>query len=675
MTKHLLIAITFIFSIIGSTVAQDEKIDRNEKKYEEYSYSLYINVYQKRLSEKPEKVKDEVLFKLANSYYFIADYENAAVVYDSLYMRSKKKSTLTIPPEVYFRYAQSLRAVNKKERAEEMLRNYVNGAANSDAIFQKLRDFDVRNADKIFDNIRAGVNIKNYSDFAPSFYKDGLIFSSDRDTGNLAKYRHTWNGRDFLDLYKVNVDSMSKNRVAKLNLDEGFTSRVHESTSIFPNDSTMYFTGTNFVDGRYKRDSTKVVRLKLFMAELVDKEWKVVTDPKRDVFSLLNKDNSSFAHPALSADQQTLYFVSDMIYAGAQGSSDIYMASFDPVLGKYKNPVNLGNKVNTKFRETFPFVGDDNNLYFATDGQVIGLGGLDIFSIPLKNKMPAGNLENLGEGVNSSYDDFSFILSDFSKKGFFASNRPTETNSKSKKDVADDDIYAFTYKYKPECVNPKLIDGIVYDRSAETPLSGATVTIIDDNNDVIASTITNAEGKYSISIDRRQNNFVRASREGYIANEEYLKSEPCELRSVDLYLEPDCVSTSTDLAKFLGLDPTIFFDFDKSVIKNDYKDELDIIVTAMELYPSLKIKVNSHTDSRGDNDTYNQPLSERRAKSTVDYIVSKGIDKSRLRYEGFGETKLVNNCKDGVKCSRDAHQKNRRSEFIIDCEEGERCCY
>ncbi|NNK10487.1 MAG: OmpA family protein, partial [Flavobacteriaceae bacterium] len=127
--------------------------------------------------------------------------------------------------------------------------------------------------------------------------------------------------------------------------------------------------------------------------------------------------------------------------------------------------------------------------------------------------------------------------------------------------------------------------------------------------------------------------------------------------------------------KLLGLDPTIFFDFDKSEIKDVYKDELDIIVDAMELYPSLRIQVNSHTDVRGDNDTYNQPLSERRAKATVDYIISKGIDRDRLKYVGYGETKPVNECVDGVRCSATKHQQNRRSEFLILCEDGENCCY
>ncbi|MGB5646340.1 MAG: OmpA family protein, partial [Muriicola sp.] len=286
--------------------------------------------------------------------------------------------------------------------------------------------------------------------------------------------------------------------------------------------------------------------------------------------------------------------------------------------------------------------------------------------------MVASDPENLGDPINTSADDFSFIYDSEKEYGFFASNRkrPNTTGRRNATDYIDDNIYAFT----AECINPKTLTGIVYDRNTLLPLAGATIGIVDDNNEVIASTFTNEEGAYSITIDRTKNNFVRASREGYTPVEEYLEINPCELRMVDLYLETDCIEYGTDLAKLLGLDPTIFFDFDKSEVKDIYQDELDIVVAAMQLYPSLKIQVNSHTDSRGPN-TYNQPLSERRAKATVEYIASKGIDINRLKYKGYGESKPVNECVDGVRCSAAKHQQNRRSEFLILCEDGENCCY
>ncbi len=673
MTKRIFIVGIFLFSVLGNVFAQNKP----EKKKEKYSYSLYTKVYQKRLMENPKKVKDSVLLKLANSYYLISDYENAARVYDILDKRAFK-----FPVELNFRFGQSLRAIGKEELAKEKLATFYS-ESQSNSLEQSTRVYKIKNLNEYFENLKDSINLNGFSDFAPAFYKQGLIFSSDRDTGNLHRYRHSGTNKDFLDLYQFKYNDDSLGIISKVNfLGSGFTTREAESTSIKVDESTatftkdgktMYFTATNFKNGDHIKDNSNIVRLKIYKAVLEAEGWRIVDDSwyrNQSGDQAFNTDSHSFSNPALSPDDSKLYFSSDM--PGTRGLSDIFVININEN-GVYDGVKNLGDNINTQFRESFPFVSAEGRLYFSSD-RIEGKGKLDVYSVALNNSgLVSSKPENLGAPINSESDDFTFIYDSDNEYGFFASNRKrTFKNNRGKSmDYEDDNIYAFT----AECINPKTLTGIIYDRETKLPLSGTTINIIDDNNKIIRSTITNGEGAYSISIDRTKNNFVRASREGYRPGEEYLIIAPCELRLVDIYLEPDCVSVSTDLAKLLGLDPTIFFDFDKDEIKNDYKDELDIIVTAMELYPSLKIKVNSHTDSRGDNDSYNKPLSERRAKSTVDYIASKGIDRSRLKYEGFGETKLVNNCKDGVRCSREAHQKNRRSEFIIDCEEGERCCY
>jgi len=673
MTKRLFIVGIFLFSVLGSVTAQSKP----EKKKEKYSYSLYTKVYQKRLVENPKKVKDSVLLKLANSYYLISDYKNAAKVYGILDERAFK-----FPIELNFRYGQSLRAIGEEELAKEKLATFYS-ESQSNALVQSTRVYKLKNLNEYFSNPKDSINLQGFSDFAPAFYKQGLIFSSDRDTGNLQRYRHSGTNKDFLDLYQFKYDDDSLGIISKVNfLGNGFTTRgaesttikVDESTATFTKDGkTMYFTATNFKNGDHIKDNSNIVRLKIYKAVLEAEGWRIVDDSwyrNESGDQAFNTDGHSFSNPALSPDDSKLYFSSDM--PGTMGLSDIFVININEN-GIYDEVRNLGDKINTQFRESFPFVSAEGRLYFSSD-RIEGKGKLDVYAVELNSSgLVSVKPENLGAPINGESDDFTFIYDSDKEYGFFASNRKKtyENNRGKSKEYEDDNIYAFT----AECINPKILTGIVYDRETELPLSGATINIIDDTNDIVVSVITDEKGTYSVSIDRTKNNFVRASREGYRPGEEYLIIAPCELRAVDVYLEPDCVSASTDLAKLLGLDPTIFFDFDESVIKNDYKDELDIIVAAMELYPSLKIKVNSHTDSRGDNDTYNQPLSERRAKSTVDYIVSSGIDRSRLKYEGFGETVLVNNCEDGVRCSRDAHQKNRRSEFIIDCEEGERCCY
>ncbi|MEY8019723.1 OmpA family protein [Muriicola sp. SD30] len=677
MTKRLLIITIAFFAVLGNLIAQNVPTKKKEK----YTYTMYTRVYQKRLMEKPDKVKDTALMKLANSYYYIADYENAARVYEILYKRAEEKPEFQVPVEYNFRYGQSLRAIGQEELAKEKLAEYLS-ESSANAVVQTTRVYEIQDLREYFSNLKDSINLNHFSDFAPTFYKEGLIFSSDRDTGNLHRYRHSGTNKDFLDLYQFEYDEDSVQVISKLNfIGNGINPREAESTSIKVDESTvtlssdgntMYFTASNFKDGELVKDQDNIIRLKIFKAVLEPEGWRIADDSwykNQNGDKAFNSDGYSFANPALSPDGSRLYFTSDM--PGSKGLSDIFTIAVDEngIRGKIDN---LGDRVNTEFRESFPFVSKDGKLYYSSD-RLGGEGRLDVYSVDLNaNGMVASASENLGKLINSEYDDFTFIYDSEKQYGFFASNRPRPNDSgrRNAKDFSDDNIYAFT----AECLNPKTLTGIVYDKSTLLPLAGTTINIISDDNEIIASTFTNEEGAYSVSIDRNKNNFVRATREGYTPAEEYLEINPCELRMVDFYIETDCVDYGTDLAKLLGLDPTIFFDFDKSEIKDDYKDELDIVVAAMELYPSLKIQVNSHTDSRGPN-SYNQPLSGRRAKATVEYIASKGIDINRLKYKGYGETQLVNECADGVRCSAAKHQKNRRSEFLILCEEGENCCY
>ena len=677
MTKRLLITGILTIAVLGNLMAQKVPAKKKEK----FTYTMYTKVYQKRLMEKPDKVKDTALMKLANSYYFIADYENAAKVYEFLYQRAEEKPEFSVPVEYNFRYGQSLRAIGKEELAREKLADFLS-ESEAKAIVQTTRVYELKNLNQYFSNLRDSINLDNFSDFAPAFHKQGLIFSSDRDTGNLHRYRHSGTNKDFLDLYQMEYDEDSLQIISKLNFSgNGINPREAESTSIKVDESTvtlssdgrtMYFTASNFKDGELVKDQDNIVRLKIFKAVLEPEGWRISDDSwyrNQNGDKSFNSDGHSFANPALSADDSRLYFTSDM--PGSKGLSDIFVININDG-GIYGEIKNMGDRVNTQFRESFPFVSKEGKLYFSSD-RLAGKGRLDVYSVDLNSEgMVASAPVNLGEPVNSAYDDFTFIYDSDKEYGFFASNRP-RTNDSSRRDASDftdDNIYAYT----AECLNPKILTGIVRDKTTLLPLAGTTINVISDENEIIASTFTNENGEYSVTIDRTKNNFLRATREGYFPTEEYLEINPCELRMVDFYIETECVDYGTDLAKLLGLDPTIFFDFDKSEIKDDYKDELDIVVAAMELYPSLKIQVNSHTDSRGPN-SYNQPLSERRAKATVDYIASKGIDINRLKYKGYGETQLVNECADGVKCSAAKHQKNRRSEFLILCEEGENCCY
>jgi outer membrane protein OmpA-like peptidoglycan-associated protein len=340
---------------------------------------------------------------------------------------------------------------------------------------------------------------------------------------------------------------------------------------------------------------------------------------------------------------------------GSLGQSDLFKVAINDD-GTFGTPENLGDAINTEARETFPYISSEEILYFSSDGHP-GLGGLDVFATRIERDNYSGPVLNVGEPVNSKADDFTFIFVEDTRKGYFASNREGGTGQ--------DDIYSFV-ETRPlvfECVQP--LSGTVRDKISNEVLVGATVKIIDESNQELRSAITNSEGQYELSCDCNQGNFIRAAMEGYIPAEEYLGVSDGKPRIVDFYLERETITAGfgDDLAKLLQLS-TIYFNFDKYNIRPDAEVEIQKVIAAMEKYPSLRIKANSHTDSRGP-DAYNLWLSQKRADATVAYMISKGIAADRLEGEGYGETRLVNECDDGVRCSQEEHQRNRRSEFII----------
>lgn len=644
MTKRIRIAIVLIITLSGISSAQENLVNKADGKYADYSFSPAIDIY-KRVLDKGFASAD-LLKRLGNSYYFNANYEEAA----STYKRLVAEFPAEVGPEYYFRYAQTLKSLGDYATANVNMAKFAEITSKDDvrsSIYNSEKDYLSEIAKNSGRYQLTPFNYNTvYSEFAPAFYNDGLVFASDRDTGNLARYRHTWTAKDFLDLYKAGVDSASSTSVTKL--DKNINTRYHESTSVFTKDgNTVYFTRNNVLDGKTKKDKDGTVRLKIFKATLEDGNWSNLEELP------FNSDSYSVANPTLSPDEKTLYFASDM--PGTYGESDIFKVSINSD-GTYGTPENLGNKINTAARETFPFVTSEQILYFSSDGHP-GLGGLDIFATKIAFGKYNNAVVNVGESVNSSMDDFTFIFNEETRRGYFASNR--------KEGAGEDDIYGFLETKRLELDCNQQVTGTVRDKISNNLLVGATVKVIDENNNEILTTITNSLGNYSLPVNCNEGNFVRALMEGYIPSEEYLGVSDGKDIIIDFYLERDLVSAGygDDLAKLLQLS-TIYFDLNKYNIRKDAEIEIQKVIAAMEKYPSLKLRVNSHTDSRG-RDAYNLWLSQKRAESTVAYMISQGIDKNRLIGEGFGETKLINRCGNGVNCSETEHQLNRRSEFII----------
>ena len=641
--RNFILGIVLVFLVGQNTWAQEKLITKANQKYREYSFSPAIDIYKKVLDK--GFVSADLLKNLGNSYYFNADYKEAA----ETYKRLLKDYSSDIGPEYYFRYSQTLKSLGDYKAAKGMMDEFSKITADDvrAGFYKNEKDYleEIKKNSGRYE-IKPFEYNTPYSEFAPSYYKKGLIFSSDRDTGNLAKYRHTWNSKDFLDLYKVNTDSLDNNRVTKLGDD--INTRLHESTSVVTNDGKyLYFTRNNFKDGKYITDENGIIRLKILRASLVEGVWTNIEEFP------FNSDSYSTAHPTFSPDGKTMYFASDM--PGTLGQSDIFRVAVNDD-GKFGTPENLGNNINTEARETFPYITSENVLYLSSDGHP-GLGGLDVFATKIGLNDYQGAVVNVGEPVNSKMDDFTFVFKEDTRKGYFASNREGGQGA--------DDIYSFVETMPLKLVCDQGISGTVRDKITNEVLVGATVKVIDENNEELLTTITDSQGEYKLSVDCNQGNFVRALMQGYVPSEEYLGKSDGKPNIIDFYLERDQVTAGfgDDLAKLLQLS-TIYFDFDKYNIRKDSEIEVQKVIAAMEKYPSLKIKVNSHTDSRG-RDAYNLWLSQKRAESTVNYMISKGIAEDRLKGEGFGETKLVNHCENGVRCSAVEHEKNRRSEFII----------
>ncbi len=495
------------------------------------------------------------------------------------------------------------------------------------------------------------VNTK-YSDFGVSYYGESeAIYASSKPQDN--KSRRNWtNGQPYLDLYRGAIDGTGE-IIDSAPFSEKIDTKYHESNAVFTKDlKTVYFTRNNYFEGRYGKDSLGWNNLKLFRADVGENgDWvNIMPMP-------FNDDNYSVGHPALSPDEKTLYFISDM--PGSMGQTDIFSTSINAD-GSYGSPMNLGSQVNTFGKEMFPYVSRKGNLYFSSDGRG-GQGGLDIYVVPLNNRTVAPL--NLGSPINSAKDDFSFIINNDKKNGYFSSNREGGKG--------DDDIYYFDELNAPQMKCTQVIAGTVRDKSNGALLPGSLVTLYK-GGEKLESIVVGADAAFSFpKMDCATSYKVVGEKEYYKGAEEMVNTtEEADLElGLTLSLAPDkdaiAGTEALDRCQY-ALDNinTIYFDLDKYYIRPDAAIELEKVVKVMNRCKDIKIEARSHTDSRA-SDKYNEKLSQNRAQSTVDYIISRGIAADRLQAKGFGETQLVNRCSNGVKCSEAEHQDNRRTEFVI----------
>ncbi|MBC7388834.1 MAG: OmpA family protein [Opitutaceae bacterium] len=792
MKKYLFIL--FGLTFLGNSVFGQTKFRVAEKHYDKMRYASAIESYEEAF--KFVSPTSEALLELADSYYKVGDMKNAERVY-----RSYISDSALVNPDLHasFQFAQTLAQNGKYEEAADWFEKYHKVKTlekdNRGEDFHKAYRHNIHDFYKdstLFDVFRLDVNSPQ-ADFSPVFYGKGIVFTSGRKMENGVRRVHAWNNAAYLDMYYVDTNGVNErnynthigeehaahksynylNSNAKLHSDETYrtsndsktlgyhahvfkgaptanhsadpkpfsstlNSRAHDGPCTFNKEQNMIvFTRNNRKGGVSRRSRDKVNKLALYIATKKDssESWN-----KPEPFQFNNKEYS-FAHPAFSPDGKTLYFASDM--PGGFGGMDLFKSKLDGK--KWGRPVNLGTEVNTEGNDVFPFVDQNNVLYFSSNGHP-GLGGLDLF------KFENNVVTHLNYPISSKKDDFGVVIWSDGRKGYLSSNR----------DLGgfDDDLYFF------KASKSMLLKGKTFDAYTKKILKNTRMVLRDEKGNLLGETISDSLGEYSMPIEHEKVYKLKSSAKRYHDTTETIKTagtrgqiidkdvylwnkidvallgvvtdretnkaldnvhvrfedpktrldffdvrtgENGSFRNavtekrindtidIDIHLEKDKylsktvkfiaivsdsgeiqlsqkldlamdkVKVGTDIGKILHLNP-IYFDLSKFDIRPDAALELDKVVTIMQENPTLVIELGSHTDCRSSK-KFNQDLSEKRAKASAAYIVSKGIESNRIVGKGYGESKLINNCacEDAKKssCLEEEHQLNRRTEFLI----------
>ncbi|WP_188621039.1 OmpA family protein [Flavobacterium suaedae] len=606
-----------------SAMGQNKDTAEADKLFETFEYIDAADEYLKLVNK--GKANAYIYKQLAESHYNLFNYKEAAKWY-------AKATEYKQDAETYFRYAEMLKAEGKYKEANEQMKEFAKLAPKDQRAvsFNKNPDYlpQLRSQTKLFDERILDINDKKNSDFAAVLTDENILyFTSSRNT---AKRKYGRNEEPYLDVYKASYDA----KTGKIGKPEALTdinTKWHDGPVAVTSDGKiMYFASESFMSGEYDKNSTAsqlTGLIYLFRATKKDGKW---TNVKPVPF---NSDSWSTGNPAISKDGKTLYFTSNR--EGSIGNTDIWKVE---VKGNntYGEPINLGPEINTEAKETFPYITDDNKLFFSSNGHN-GFGGLDIFMVDLAND---GDVINVGEPVNSPQDDFAFSFNITNNIGFFSSNRKGKDNM---------------YLAIPVCGVEVFVT--VKDKNTGKPLANANVTILDDKQYSIETRKTDANGKLSYDVDCDRVYSLKVAAKGYENSELSLTKTKGGDVNVDALLKPldDIIVDGAIMLK------NIYFDYNKSNIKPETAAELDKLVGIMEQNPDMKIEVKAHSDNRG-SDQYNLELSDRRARATVQYVISQGIDKSRISGKGYGESQLKIDCND---CTEEQHAVNRRTEFII----------
>lgn len=651
-------------------------LEQGDKAYDHFKYSIAVECYEAYLQES-EKTDENVLVKLSDSYWRMREYEKARRVLAKLAFSGSVKLT----------NQQKIRL----SELEARLGNYnqaavwLQGIPGYESKAEGYKDaVSIENSKE--DSVDWHVNYlnlnTNFREFSPLLAGQDMIFTSNHPSSRKAS---SWDGKGYARLWVLPIQKISSkpinqafkldNSVAKKNVSNRRLSLMYEGT-------TTIQQGDNAINNLKNDQKTTMIghlvggmkKLKFNVATAAldsnnnlyfsanqrpkrnDKTNRIVlmngkydNGKVKNIQNVLLGDTSKFStmHPAVNKSGTLLVFSSDK--AGGKGGFDLYYTKRTSINDSWSTPVLLSSLINTAGNEVFPSLSPDGYLYFSSDARA-GLGGLDIYRISFENALKGiGQVEHLGYPINSSSDDFDWTQNKTDKTGYFTSDRY----------FGNDNIYSFKYDPQPKISH---IVGNVRAKFNEQPMPGATVFLYNKATNEVFIHKTDAKGRYVFDI-KNTGDFVLKSVVKNYKDDCFSYNIPSKIGRNITYEAPRDFFAEVPSKPSLVLD-NIFYDFDKWNIRPDARPTLDSLVKVLKRYPAVPVELSSYCDSRG-RATYNDTLSQRRAESAVAYIVSKGIDPGRITAKGYGETRLINQCSDGVTCTEAEHQVNRRTEIRV----------
>ncbi len=735
---QIFVAIAAIFCFAAPATAQKAELKRANQLYKSLSLQKAIVAYLDILDRRDVA---EAKINLADCYRRLANTSEAEYWYGQVVHLPEAK------PIHKLQYGMALQSNNKCEQAQKWFDEYTRLEPNdlrgqllakscgsvlvSDLLSRSAEFYEVK-------TLPAPVN-SNFRDFGPTFYndgkKEGIVFASSRDLGNVVVNKDMMSGEGFLDAFFTEIKKPGAEAPKNSDFVGGFSKPVkfnnqlnttlHDGPFCFSQDgNTVFMTRTNATG----KSDDKYRKLKIYFAYKDNKgTW---SEPKGVPF---NSDEYSVSHPSLSADGNTLYFASDM--PTGFGGYDIYKSSLEN--GRWGPPINLGPEINTEGNEVYPFIHQSGDLYFSANGRA-GLGGYDVYYIKTGIESD-GKVSNVGYPVNSTADDFSFVMNADRSMGFFSSNRnggnmgddifqfkrlavevnvlvvdkttgkpienaaimtacgnkrfttdeygkfvmelPLDKNcefgatkegySSASKEISTKgkqpgQLLRLRLELDSDTRREVPLAGVIKDKKGN-PIAKAEVQLINEKGIVERLDTTDDKGNYRFVVREDAKYDIKCDIEKYVTMSQPVVVVEAPKVETPKEVKIDFVMPKVDDVKKTAISfvlNNIYWDYGKPSMRDESKPSMLKLYNFLKDNPTLVVEIGAHTDSRG-NSKANLKLSQQRAQTVMDFLIAQGVNPLRMRAIGYGEAQLINQCADGVKCSEEEHQRNRRTEFKV----------